>query len=244
MARYYDVLGVNSDASEEDIRKAYRRFSLANHPDRGGKSEKYHEAREAYETLSNPHTRLIYDEKHRVSFSPTMRPSESSVASSPKEVMLEVTFEQAYTGCTLPISANGEVFYVDIPPGIDTNEVIRVPYHSGCICVRIVVIGTPSHISRNGLKLTFTKEISLCEALCGFEFTLQLFGKSYTIRNDEGLIVTHGETRVIRGLGMRRNEHVGDLVIHFHVIFPKQKLTSEQCAWLRKNLEQTSIPRK
>jgi DnaJ-class molecular chaperone len=246
MARYYEILGVNSDASEEDIRRAYRRISLANHPDRGGNSDKYHEAREAYETLSNPHTRLIYDEKHRVSssFLPIMTPSASPAASSPKEVTLEVTFEQAYSGCTLPISANGEVFYVDIPQGIDTNEVIRVPYHSGCICVRIVIVGTPSHIARDGLKLTYTKEITLCEALCGFEFSIQLFGKSYTIRNDDGLIVTHGETRVVRGLGMRRNDHVGDLVIQFHVSFPKQKLSAEQCTWLRRNLGQTSVPSK
>lgn len=242
MARYYEILGVTFDSSEEDIRKAYRRISLANHPDRGGKSEKYHEAREAYETLSNPHKRLIYDEKHKSSSSTSHVAAPIAMEQShSKEVLLNVTFEQAYSGCTLPITANSEVFYVDIPQGIDANEVIRIPHQSGCICVRIVIIETPQHIKREGLKLIYNKEITLCDALCGFEFGLQLFGKLYTIRNDEGIIVTPGDTRVIRGLGMRRNDHVGDLVIQFHVSFPKQKLSATQCAWLRKNLSQTSV---
>lgn len=252
--QYYELLGITPDATEDEIRRAYRRLSLKHHPDRGGSTDIYQKAKEAYDTLSNTQTRMVYDEKHIVrtpaipSAAPsTAAPSTTTLSIPPAttmanaanaandEIILEVTFDQAYNGCTLPIFTNNEVFYVNVPPGTDTNEVIRVS-HYGIICVRILITDIPKNITRNGLTLTYTKEITLCEALCGFEFSIYLFGKSYTIRNNEGVIVKHGDTRVIHGLGMHRNEHKGDLIIQFYVAFPKRKLNAEQCEWLRKNL--------
>ena len=53
---YYEVLGVNRDASEDDIKKAYRKLAMKHHPDRNpdnqGAEEKFKEAKEAYEMLS------------------------------------------------------------------------------------------------------------------------------------------------------------------------------------------------
>ncbi len=62
---YYDVLGVNRDASDEDIKKAYRKLAMKWHPDRNPDNreaeEKFKEAKEAYEVLSDAQKRAAYD---------------------------------------------------------------------------------------------------------------------------------------------------------------------------------------
>ena len=63
---YYEVLGVDKNASEDDIKKAYRRIAIKYHPDRnpGNKDaeEKFKEAAEAYDVLHDPQKRQQYDQ--------------------------------------------------------------------------------------------------------------------------------------------------------------------------------------
>lgn len=53
MIKYYQILGISSNSSIEDIKKAYRSLALKFHPDRGGSEEKMKELNEAYEYLIN-----------------------------------------------------------------------------------------------------------------------------------------------------------------------------------------------
>ncbi len=63
---YYEVLGVQKGATEEEIKKAYRKIAMANHPDThpGDKDaeERFKEASEAYEVLSDPKKKSAYDQ--------------------------------------------------------------------------------------------------------------------------------------------------------------------------------------
>lgn len=66
MRRYYQVLGVSEDADEAQIKQAYRRKASETHPDTHpddpDAAEKFKEVKEAYECLSDPERRQIYDE--------------------------------------------------------------------------------------------------------------------------------------------------------------------------------------
>lgn len=58
---YYNILGIDRNASEADIKQAYRKLAMRHHPDRGGDQEKFKEIQEAYATLSDPDKRHQYD---------------------------------------------------------------------------------------------------------------------------------------------------------------------------------------
>ena len=58
---YYSILGVNKNASENELRKAYKKKSMQHHPDRGGDEEEFKKINEAYSTLKDPAKRQEYD---------------------------------------------------------------------------------------------------------------------------------------------------------------------------------------
>ncbi|MFP5397371.1 MAG: molecular chaperone DnaJ [Gammaproteobacteria bacterium] len=75
---YYDVLGVAKNASDDDIKKAYRKLAMKHHPDRNQgdearkAEEKFKEAKEAYEMLSDPQKRAAYDQFGHAGVDPNM----------------------------------------------------------------------------------------------------------------------------------------------------------------------------
>jgi len=69
---YYEVLGINRDATDEEIKKSYRKLAMKFHPDRNPDNpkaeEQFKEAKEAYETLSDGQKRAAYDQYGHAAF--------------------------------------------------------------------------------------------------------------------------------------------------------------------------------
>ncbi len=60
---FYDILGVGRKATQEEIKKAFRKLAVKHHPDAGGDEQKFKEISEAYDTLSDEAKRAEYDQR-------------------------------------------------------------------------------------------------------------------------------------------------------------------------------------
>jgi len=168
---------------------------------------------------------------------------------------LEINMEQVLSGTTVPIDIERwivekgikvfekETLYISIPKGIDENEMIVIENKGnsvnetckGDVKVFIKIINN-TEFERIGLDLQIKRTISLKEALCGFQFELKYInGKSYTLNNNSGNIITPDYKKVIPNMGLTRDTHVGNLIIHFQVDFPKS-LTEENMNKLKEIL--------
>lgn len=301
MDNLYNVLELNDNASQEEIKKSYRRLSLLFHPDRNNNSPestiRFQKISSAYETLSDEEKRKNYDFQLKGTsqstnfqnffnqpnkefdatdilnfFSNNFFNNSASVngvklgnnifnmdnlkqkLAKPTPIIKTetITLSKAYTGYNMPIEITRwivendmkreetETIYIPIPPGVDNNEIIIIrekgnmlsENNIGDIKVFIKIVND-TEFTRNGLDIIYNKTIGLKEALCGFSFDINyLDGRVFKLNHNNGNIITHNYNKVLKGMGMKRDEHVGNLTINFNVTFP-EKLSETQIEALK-----------
>jgi len=176
--------------------------------------------------------------------------------SKPQPIIKEIsiTLEQAFFGISLTVNIERinnntgikEIANLsfDIPPGIDENETIIInnegnygQYNTRGDINFNIKIKNNTIFTRNKLDLIYIKHISLKEALCGFEFEItHLNSKLLNLNNLSNIsVIKPNFKKILSGLGMNKNDQIGDLIIEFVVDFPNV-LTIEQMDILRKLL--------
>ena len=154
---------------------------------------------------------------------------------------LNINYVEAYYGSNKPIiverkriinniiSNEKETLYIQIPKGIDNNEII-ILQNKGNLYINngqnnysnikiIICLNNHEKFERNGLDLIYNKTISLKEALIGFSFTLNhINSKNYKITSYE--VINFNYEKIIKNLGFMREAFTGNLVIKFNIVFP------------------------
>lgn len=168
---------------------------------------------------------------------------------------VSITMEQVLLGATIPVDIerwiieNGnkvfenETVYVTVPKGVDDNEIIILRDKGNILNDEIkgdlkifIKVENTTQFERKGVDLIIKRSISLKDALCGFSFELKYInGKVYTLNNNSGSIIPSGYIKTIPNMGLTREGHTGNLLIHFQVEFP-EKLTGEQIKSLKEIL--------
>ena len=160
---------------------------------------------------------------------------------------VEITFEQSYSGCSIPIEIERwvqqdnnkipevERLMIQIPEGVNNNETIllkeignRNQYGKGDVKI-VIRINNTTNFKRQNLDLFCDKELSLKEALCGFSFEfIHLNGKKLSVNNNNPVtIIKDGQLQVFHELGMKQHGRIGNLIFTFRVKFPNE-LTDAQ----------------
>ena len=141
---YYKILGVKSDASKEDIKKAYRNLVKVHHPDAGGSENEFKNISQAYETLSDSKKKEEYDLKasfksrgsnnfyHQFNrfggdFSNMFDNAfNQSARGSDITIRIRLTLEEVYRGTTKYIDTGQSKFNINIPKGIHEGAKLKL----------------------------------------------------------------------------------------------------------------------
>jgi len=225
----YKILEIGRNASEEEIKQAYKKACQKHHPDKKDGSEvKFKEIQAAYELLTN--TKKQPEHPFQRGFNPNF--SNGGFANFqhlfPLHFTVNITLEEAYNGCSKQIKLPGtEQFTLNIPVGVCLTDSFGgvVAFSSGVkqnFMASIHLFPDPN-FKIEGLNLHYTKEISLIEYYEGTKVLLKtLDGKTFTVK-----VSTERPNQVIKmskkGYRQIKNgfEEIGDLFIEIKVKLPK-----------------------
>jgi DnaJ-class molecular chaperone len=237
---YYDVLGVNKNSSQEDIKKAYRNLSKKYHPDKnGGDDSKFKEINEAYDILGNETKRRQYDNPNPFSggfggFTWSWNTHNTKPMPQNIEVNIEISLTEAYYGCNKNLRFGAKNFNIDIPKGVTTGKIIVYSGQGGkgydpltgqekCgdLYVKVNVRSTDKMYLNGDGTLEMMVAIDWIDAILGCDMELDVFDKTVNIRvpkytQNGGYVLSAGN-----GFPKYKSIDYSNLKVNFIVKMPK-----------------------
>jgi DnaJ-class molecular chaperone len=228
---YYKILGVDKNASEKEIRRAYRKLARQYHPDVNpddkAAEEKFKEINEANEVLSDPEKRKKYDELSNYYEQYGQWPGASGSAGAGGNYQYRTITEEELN----------ELFG-EQSPFSDFFETFFGPDIAGAQGARTQTRGRTRQRARRGRDVEFQVDVTLAEAYQGVSRTLELTEADGNTRRLEVKIpagVGEGSRIRIAGQGEEGTAGRGDLFLYVHVL-PDPRYTREG-ATLRTQVE-------
>ncbi|EMS65162.1 DnaJ homolog subfamily B member 13 [Triticum urartu] len=190
---YYKILGVDKAASDDDLKKAYRKLAMKWHPDKNPTSKKEAESKfkqisEAYEVLSDSQKRAVYDQYGEEGLKGQRKlpgSLEELYKGTTKKMKISREIADA-SGKTIPVE---EILTIDVKPGWKKGTKITFPEkgneqpHTIAADLVFIIDEKPHAVyTRDGNDLVATQKIPLAEALTGYTVHLTtLDGRSLTV---------------------------------------------------------------
>ena len=248
MSDHYSTLGVSKTATQDEIKKAYRKLASQNHPDKGGDTKKFQDIQTAYDTLGDEQKRAQYDNPRpqNMHFEFNGGPPGFDLGSifnmfgaqfgqhpgqqtrQPQTRMsLWITLQDVASGGNRTVSVGGSHgtmnIEIEIPLGINDGDNVQYagigPGNTDLI-INFRIHPHPKW-QRNGLTLITEQPVSIWDCLVGGETTIKdLIGNQYTI-NVPPLTQPGGLLR-LKDKGLRnRQGQTGDLMIRIQAKMPE-----------------------
>lgn len=256
---YYRLLGIEPDADNDAIKRAYRTLVRSLHPDHNpspGAGEQFRLVKEAYEVLGHRTRRAAYDRDRMAVFRMLADAPASNLGSFIKDsldrpphapntasrrVRVSISFDEALRGGHREVQTpDGELVRVTVPRGACDRLTMRVRGKGGTransetsargdLYVEFEVRPHP-RFRREGLHLHTVETITAVEAMLGTSRTIEnAYGTAIRVTIPPG--TQPGERLRIRGQGVATSIEKGDLFVEIDVQVPKE-LSDEQRAQL------------
>ena len=249
----YQILGLDKNATDAEVKKAYRKLAKEHHPDRGGDESRFKDIAEAYDVLTDPKKKAKlnsnpfgqFDESFFEDFIKHGGPGFSGMFNqrygfSGKggnvNAQVYITLEEAYLGSRREIRVGQKTVSVDIRPGVKPGQKMRLKglgqrgmteEQNGDLILEVLIQDDPNfYLDQKGLHTI--KHVDLYEALLGGKGEVKVFDKtiSYTIPK----CVRNGTMLRIKGKGFPSYHNpsiCGDFFVNILVDLPTE-LTEEQ----------------